>query len=149
MFTATVELARVGPLSAEDFVAYGSGARLQMCRATVHTAQGEHRIALVLLLPEHESPLVRPSIEELVSVESAGTIPALVAGGSCEQSLVTIGLEHEEHAPLVAAAVAVMRASWGWEETTPMRIRVNDRPMVVAPRYAGTTWETTIEADSV
>jgi hypothetical protein len=148
MNTATVQLKRTGPLTTEDFVAFASGARLQVCRAIVQSAGISHRVTL-LLLPSAEAdapgsgPPGQPAADE-----PTGTITALVAQTEQAQSTVTIDSAHEKFASSVAAAVAVMRASWGWEETPQMCIHVNGTRIVVEPRYSGTTWEATI-ADAV
>ncbi|HWT03037.1 MAG TPA: hypothetical protein VN256_22495 [Pyrinomonadaceae bacterium] len=40
----------------------------------------------------------------------------------------------------VAAAVAVIKASWGWDESERLLIRVNDREMRVRAHYDGGRW---------
>jgi len=40
----------------------------------------------------------------------------------------------------VAAALAVVKRSWGWDETTPMLVRVNGIELRVHARYDGNAW---------
>ena len=149
MSTATVDLARMGPLGADDFVACANGTRLQVCRATVQSAQGAQRITLILLPSDDNSSPMFASYREVAAEEPPGTIPALVTHGLEEQSTVTIDPVHEPYACPIAAAVAVMRASWGWDESPSMRINVNGRRIAVVPHYSGAAWQTTITADAV
>jgi hypothetical protein len=43
----------------------------------------------------------------------------------------------------IAAAVAVVKSSWGWDEADPILVRINGRPMPVRARYNGTAWVAT------
>lgn len=43
----------------------------------------------------------------------------------------------------VAAALAVIKHSWGWDEITPMLIRVNGIELRVNARYDGNVWRAT------
>ena len=57
------------------------------------------------------------------------------ADGICDCSTDT-------HANLfsVAAALAVVKRSWGWDEITPMLVRVNGIELRVHARYDGNAW---------
>jgi hypothetical protein len=53
--------------------------------------------------------------------------------------------ELKENVPAfsAAAAVAVVKSSWGWDESDPMLVRVNGNEIRVRPRYHGNCWTVT------
>jgi hypothetical protein len=135
-------------VGAEDFIAYANGTRHQVCRATVRSARDAQRILLILLSQEGESSQPLASLTELAASEPPGAISAFVAHGLEDRSIVTVDPVHVAHSSQIAAAVAVMRASWAWDQSPAMRISVNGRRFAVVPRYSGTTWEATITPDA-
>jgi hypothetical protein len=40
----------------------------------------------------------------------------------------------------IAAAVAVVKSSWGWDETDPIHVSINDKEIRVCARYDGSAW---------
>jgi hypothetical protein len=53
----------------------------------------------------------------------------------------TVLSEPESYEPFpVAAAVAVFKASWGWEEASPLLVNVNGAEIAVRARFNGDTW---------
>jgi hypothetical protein len=53
----------------------------------------------------------------------------------------TVLSEPEGYEPFqVAAAVAVFKASWGWEEASPLLVNINGTEIAVRARFNGETW---------
>jgi hypothetical protein len=51
-----------------------------------------------------------------------------------------------EHPFSVAAALAVIKSSWGWDENDPMHVRINGNEIRVRTRYDGNRWTVTDRA---
>jgi hypothetical protein len=45
-----------------------------------------------------------------------------------------------ENAFHVAASVAVIKASWGWDEAKPIVIRVDEKELKIYPSFDGRAW---------
>ena len=133
MSTTTVRLSRTGPPGTHDFVAHPSG-QLQVCRATVATGDRIEHFTLFLPADTQAAPIAFDSLPA-VSEEVADSVDVLVRETGGGRAIVEVSQDHESRAVPVASAVAVMRASWGWDETPTIVVTVNDAPVAVAPRF--------------
>jgi len=141
MSVFTVRLLRTVPLGPEDFVTLPSGEVLQICRAAVDTADGVKSITL--FLASDAAPLTLNSLVTVLAAEASGTIGALVRTEADGRATVELAREHGAHTPAVAAATAVMRASWAWDESPTIIVTVNGATIPVAPRFTDDGWTAT------
>jgi hypothetical protein len=135
---ATVDLFSAGPPGAPELVEHHAGQHLLVCRATVQQAEMVDRI--VLFMPSPGSEVTLASLAAAIAAEPAGTIGVLVRDGGEGQIAVEIRRDQEPRAFPIAAATAVMRASWGWEESRTVHVSVNAIPQAIAPRDTRDGW---------
>ena len=135
MRTATVKLARPG-----DVVAH-AGRDLLVCRALVREPDGDTAVALYMLANGLAGALTLEALAGLTAHEPLGTRVAFVRDDV--DGPVTV--EAEPAAAVgafpVAAAAAVMRASWAWDESQELLVVVNGVQITIAPRFNGEVWE--------
>jgi hypothetical protein len=128
-----------GPNSREGFAELPSGEHIQICRATVGEEDAAQHIVLFLPAP-FADPLTLDSLTPALSREPAGTVGALLRASAEGRATVEVLGEHSSCARQVAAVAAVMRASWGWDESPTIVVTVNGTPLDVAPRCIGDRW---------
>ena len=145
MVFATVHL-KTTPLGPDDFVDQPSG-RMLACRATVASPDGLARITLFMATDGDRSPSTLDSLPPLMVAEPAGTIGALVRETAEGRATVEVNREDEPNSRSVAAAVAVMRASWGWDESPAIIVTVNSAALTIAPQFTSDGW-TAVEIPS-
>jgi hypothetical protein len=142
--TAAVHLERTtGPLELDDFVAHPSGRLLQVCRATVGTAEFMGQFAVVLATDADAASITLDSLVAMMTGETADTIAVLVRESAKGRATVEVERARESCAFPIAAAVAVMLASWAWDESPTIVVTVNATPVAIAPRFAGDGWTAT------
>ena len=113
-----VHLPRQGPVTPEDFVAFSRGERVQFCDAFIDGGQAP--LAARLFLPQPAQPPF--TVDELPVTETA--LPVLVRDS--EPSVVALAPSSDAgRSAEIAAAVAVMRASWAWDERAELPVTVN------------------------
>ena len=71
--------------------------------------------------------------------ENPQSIIGLIVGESEQSATVLSQPEGSEQFP-VAAAVAVFKASWGWEEADPLSVNINGTETVIRARFNGDIW---------
>jgi hypothetical protein len=89
-------------------------------------------------------------LESVFEQDPGVGIPAVLhASGTGEATVVARAADGARSA-FVAMAAAVCTASWGWDESALIQVRVNDAPFWVEPRYTGTgeQWHAAILAPS-
>jgi hypothetical protein len=91
-------------------------------------------------LPSPGSEVTLASLDAAIAAEPAGTIGVLVRDGGEGQIAVEVGRDQELRVFPIAAATAVMRASWGWEESRTVHVSVNAIRQAIAPRYTRDGW---------
>jgi len=150
MSAATVRLTRTAdPLGPDDFVAHPSGRLLQVCRATVGMADATQRVALVLPADADAAAIMLDSLGAILAEESVGTIVALLRETGEGWATVEVSRQHETRSLSVAAAAAVMQASWGWDESRTIVVAVNGIPIAVEPRFTGESWTVGVATPAV
>jgi hypothetical protein len=148
--TAAVRLATIGPLGADDFATDAAGRTFQVCRAAVQTPEGEIRVALHWPVAADPTSSSLASLTELTSRNSPGIIAALVRESAEGRVTAEVDQTDEVHAPAVAAAAAIMRVSWAWDESATIAVAVNGKCIPLAPRFNGEVWQTVeIGADAI
>lgn len=140
MNKATVQLSDAGSHGRPEVVAHPSGQLLQICHATVRWADGNAGVALFLSAGTEAASLTPDSLATLMVGEPAGTIAVLVRDSSEGRATVELNSEDEPRALPVASAVAVMQASWGWDESPTIVVAVNGVSISVSPRFTGDRW---------
>jgi hypothetical protein len=140
MKTVIVRLEHTGPVAVDDFVKAPSGKLVQVCRATVASDSSTEPIAI--FVPAHfDEPLgAIDTLAALTAAESAGTVGVLLRAYAEGRAMVEASPVHETRALVIAAAVAVMRVGWGWDESAAIVVGVNAVSITVEPRFEGTVW---------
>ena len=128
--TVRVHLPQAGPFTVADFAEYAQGEKVQVCRIAIEN--GSHRLPLELYLAHHEAgptslDLLPPSRDATQVLVHAGHDPLCGAVRPADAP----------YAAQIAAAVAVMQVSWGWDERDLLPVRINDEEFVTSPRYEG------------
>lgn len=142
MTSVRVHLPGQGPATENDFVAFSRGERVQVCDAFIE-GHGSPR-AVRLFLPQPGQPPF--TVADLPPVE--GAVPVLVQAS--EPAVVALSRTSDrERALEIAAAVAVMRAAWAWDERPELAVIVNGASLLAAPHHAyDRRWVVTVRADA-
>jgi hypothetical protein len=121
----------VGPTNEESVQVMRAVVQIQEDMAAEHTSivasgsslpDDKHRDVLRTLAEENPR-----SVIALIVRESEGSATVLFEPQDCEQFP-------------VAAAVAVFKASWGWEEANPFSVNMNGKEIAVRAHFNGYTW---------
>jgi hypothetical protein len=121
----------VGPTSEESVQVMRPVVQIQGDIAVEHSAivasgsslpDDKHQDVLRTLAKENPR-----SVIALIVRESEGSATVLSEPQGCEQFP-------------VAAAVAVFKASWGWEEANPFSVSMTGKEIAVRARFNGDTW---------
>ena len=134
---AAVILERSGePMSEEDFLEIAPEQYLQICQAQV-TVEGVMRIYRLLgaehiWKDSHLRSLALDLIDEHSDAESA-----LIVESQQGNAVVYINKRLEPKIVEIAAAVAVMKASWGWDESPFFVVEINNYRCLVWTRFNG------------
>ena len=143
-----VTLAWSGSLSANDFVSVDRGQYLQVCRARVESSGRTERLLLGLATDSSSIVALKTALTRALALEAPATQAVLVTD-SQEGSAVAAIEGESEWLPLpVAAAVAVMRACWGWDESPTINVCVNGQTWESSPRYNGDQWTAVVSSES-
>lgn len=129
------------------FVTLASGQPVVVCRTTVQRGGLSSSVTLLLPEPGEQAPSTL-DLEVVVEQDPGVGVPAVLhASGAGEATVVARAADVAKSA-FVAMAAAVCAASWGWDESALIRVRVNDASFLVEPRYAGTgkQWHAAIVA---
>lgn len=139
-----IEYARVdlptGVRTSIETVILQSGVGVQVCRTSVHPANAPaHQVTL--LFDELGSPLpTQTDLSSLAgSLADSGILAGMQSARSGEAAVVTRP-EFESAAESIALAAAVCAASWGWDESEYIRVRVNDQEWEVVAEFREGAW---------
>lgn len=72
-----------------------------------------------------------------------GAIISVVANDSEGFCICSSELKANVAAFSAAAAVAVVKSSWGWDQSDPILVRINGNEIRVRPRFDGNCWTVT------
>lgn len=119
-----------------EFVPLAPGEPVMVCRTTVQ--RGTLSTAVTLFLPEpgERAPSGR-ALQAVVEQDPVLGVPAVLQASGTGEATVVVRPADVLRTELVAMAAAVCAASWGWDESAIIRVRVNDASLPVEPRYAG------------
>jgi hypothetical protein len=125
----------VNPL--ESIVQIFSEHVVQVSRWLVQGADGEQS-EQVLVCSAAADPLSKKLMADL-NMEIPGQVSAVVEE---TQGFARVHSEDgsRENAFHVAASVAVRKASWGWDESRPIVVRVDDDEFEIYPSFDGRAW---------
>ena len=100
-------------------------------------APAEHNsiVASGSLLPQHK----HGDVLRLLANENPQCIVGLITRESEGSATVLSKAQGHEQFP-VAAAVAVYKASWGWDESLPIVVRVDEDEFEIYARFDGKAW---------
>jgi hypothetical protein len=121
----------VGPTSEESVQVVGAVVRIQ------GDASAEHGVILAsgssLPRDKHQGVL------KMLASENPRSVVALIVREFEGSTNVLSEPQGSEPFP-VAAAVAVFKASWGWEEASPHLVNINGTEIAVRARFDGDAW---------
>lgn len=90
-----------------------------------------------------ESSETREDVQRRLKASHPDAIVSVVTDDSEGSCSCWTELTAAEHPFSVAAAVAVVKSRWGWDESDPIRVRINGTEMRVRARYDGNAWMVT------
>jgi hypothetical protein len=104
-------------------------------RSTSH----EHVVAW-LLSESSENP---QDVQRRLKASHPDAIVSVVADDSEGSCSCWTELTAPEHRFSIAAAVAVVKSSWGWDESDSINVRINGKEIRVCAQYGGSAWMVT------
>ena len=112
---------------------------VQISRCWVQTEE-ERPSEQILIWPGQSTLMtrVRGLAEELHTANPESVVSVVIenqegiAGVTCEKQY--------DDAFKIAASVAVIKASWGWEEVMPIVVRINEDEFPIYAKYDGNEW---------
>jgi hypothetical protein len=138
--TFVVTLAWSGSLSVNDFVLVDGSQYLQVCRAAVESTGQTTRLFLGLASDSSPTDIFKSVLTRALASEAPGAQAVLVTESKEGSAVALVDDESECLAVHVAAAIGVMRASWGWDEMATIKVCINGRIWDSSPRYNGEQW---------
>jgi hypothetical protein len=141
-----VTLAGTGHLSADDFVELAPAHYLHVCRAHVESGGIVARFLLGLATHPSTAGTSLDALTPALATEATGTRAVLVTDSNEGSAVATVTESVAQDATLVAAAVAVMQANWGWDESPNIIVRVNGSELHAAPHFNGEHWTAVVSS---
>lgn len=140
-----VELEWSGSLGTRSWIELDNrGNGMLVCRAAVGPGNVP-RLVLGSANGEWPRDVLWDALDRALLVDEPGAVGALLVDYG-EGFAVLVGRPSLEHfAAQVAAAAAVMRVSWGWDESSSILVRIDDRPWRVWPRFKQGVWIAVVE----
>ena len=128
------------PLSERDFLVLDPDRALQLAHVTVAFDGTCERLLLIIATRPMDSDLTLSSLFPRLTSAAGGRILVLVCP-SDDAASAAVTSAFEDQNPLVAAAIAVLQASWGWDARLAMDVVVNDQGYRVSPAFDGQRWK--------
>ena len=143
MKKALVKITNEFPPEARDFVTLDDARRLQIFRVIVGSGATEEEHLIINVADEALDPA---AFESIIHSLRAANPDAQISCYQTElegRAEVIAGPDHEFSPFSIAAAVAVVEASCGWDKSESMVIKVNDVEIKLSPRFDGGGWVVT------
>jgi hypothetical protein len=117
-----------GQFTEADFIAYANVNLVQVCRLEI--VRPHERMELELHFAHGD---LGP--HDVNALELTKSVAALILPVSDGLIRGAVRPENSALLPEVAAAIAVVQASWAWDERESFVVLVNGKPFTVAPRF--------------
>jgi hypothetical protein len=140
LFTARVRITSPASAGRNDYVTHPAGQHLKVCRAVIVPPTPPQHVTVFMAVDGSPASIGIDSLEAVMEQEPSGTIGVLVGATAPGQATAVVKRADEGRASAVASAIAVMQASWGWDESRQIVVRVNATWVTVAPEYTGDEW---------
>ena len=135
-----VTLEPADPPSADHFVALGPEQAYLACRVDVRTDDAARRFRVVLASTMARDEHALGALQAVVVREAPGTRAILVTDSGEGWAYARALLDDERASIQAGAAVAAVCASWGWDESAVITVRVNGYDVQAATRFDGDFW---------
>lgn len=123
-------------------VLIGTDRNVQVIEFNVRTGDDEEGVLIANTFPEPFSQAVCETlIESLCLPKAEKAVGFVVADGEGWAHIKTEGRECNDFS--LAAAAAVYKVSFGWDESRSIVIKVNDAELNLLPRFDGNHWVVT------
>lgn len=126
--------------SEKDFVHISDDRCSMIYRVNVRTAAGEEDHLIVCPLPHSISQPECETIRVNLRKANARAVISFIIDNRDGWAQVITAPDEEFNSFNLAAAISVIKASWGWDESKPMMVMINGAEVRVWPRFDGRQW---------
>jgi hypothetical protein len=135
-----VTLEPADPPSADHFVSLSPEQAYLACRVDVRTDDFVRSFRVVLSNSVARDEYTLGALQAVVVREAPGTQAILVTDSGEGWAYARVLLDDERALMQAGSAVAAVCASWGWDESAVITVRVNDVDVQAATRFDGDFW---------
>jgi hypothetical protein len=135
-----VVLHRDGPLTREDYLILPSGESLLVCRASVLAGEADQQYWLALANEDVSADVTLAAVCAGLGTQAQDDRVLIVRRTGEGWAEAISRLRHDGDFAEAAAAIAAMRSSWGWDESSTIAVQIDGQAVETSARYDGEYW---------